>query len=131
MRSFSSYILFATFTVLASCTHSVHLVHVSDHTPYKSAESGEFIVGEADQFVILGFVFETEYVQKAKRNLESKCSGGRIQGITTEYSTSHGFFSWTNHAVMQGLCFADKGSSSDEANNSQKSKRRKSKKSAH
>ncbi len=111
---------------LASCTHSVHLVHVSDHSPYKTAEDGKFIAGEADQFVIFGFVFDTQYVQTARKNLEAQCSQGRIQGITTEYSTSHGFFSWTNHAVMQGICFADQGEAPSESASKRKSKERKS-----
>jgi hypothetical protein len=27
-----------------------------------------------------------------------------VTGIATKYYTEHGFFSWTNHIVMQGLC---------------------------
>ena len=30
---------------------------------------------------------------------------GRIEGITTQISTSLGFFSWTNKVLMKGFCF--------------------------
>lgn len=58
----------------------------------------------AEQFTILGFVYDTDYVDRAKKELIQQCPSGQLTGITTEISTSHGFFSWTNRAVMQGLC---------------------------
>ena len=89
---------------MTGCMHSIHEVHVSDFEPYGAFEAGKIIKAKSEQSVILGFVNQTNYVDKAYKDLESKCPKGRIQGITTQYSTSLGFFSWTNKILMQGLC---------------------------
>jgi hypothetical protein len=85
-------------------THSVHQVHVSDFSPQKPFESGKIVKATAEQFVIMGFASDTNHVNQALASLQSKCPDGQIQGITTQHSTSHGFFSWTNKILMQGLC---------------------------
>lgn len=89
---------------LVACTHSVHLVHVGDFKPYQKITSGKRIDAKAEQFVVLGFTQETDYVNLARAELMKKCEGGTIQGPMTRISTSHGFFSWTNKAYMQALC---------------------------
>lgn len=89
--------------LFSSCAHSVHQVHTSDFDPYAPIESGKMISAQAEQFVILGFTSETEYVNQAYQKLMAQCPG-RITGITTQLSTSLGFFSWTNKTLMQGLC---------------------------
>lgn len=96
----------ALFLVFATgCTHSLHMAHVSDFSPaFKPYSSGELVKSQGEQFTVMGFVTETEYVDVAYKKLLSSCSGGTVQGITTQYSTSHGFFSWTNYVEMQGLC---------------------------
>lgn len=96
--------LIAASFVLSGCMHSVHQVYVSDFDPYAKFEDGKIIKAKSEQFVILGFVTDSEYVDKAYKELQSKCKDGRVQGITTQYSTSLGFFSWTNKILMQGLC---------------------------
>ncbi len=91
--------------VLSSCTHSLHLSHVSDFSPtFKEYSKGELVKAKAEQFTVMGFTDNTDYVDLAYRQLQGTCPNGTIQGITTQYSTSHGFFSWTNHIQMQGLC---------------------------
>jgi hypothetical protein len=91
--------------VFAGCTHSLHLAHVSDFAPtFKEYNKGELIRARAEQFAIMGFVYDTHYVNEAYRQLVEGCPKGSIQGITTQYSTNHGFFSWTNVVEMQGLC---------------------------
>ncbi len=98
-------LLGALFVILLSgCAHSVHLVHASDFVPYASPESGEMVEARAEQFAIMGFVSDTNYVDDAYAKLLVACPSGRITGITTQISTSLGFFSWTNKALMQGLC---------------------------
>jgi len=88
-----------------SCTHSLHVSHVSDFSPtYKSYEQGELVKARAEQFVVLGFAFDTDYVDQAYTRLQQACPKGQIQGVTTQYSTDHGFMSWTNVIEMQGLC---------------------------
>lgn len=90
------------------CAHSIHQVHTSDFTPMSEIESGQIVRGYAEQFVILGFVKETSYVDKAYVSLMQECPKGQITGITTQLSTSMSFFSWTNKALMQGLCISSK-----------------------
>mgnify|MGYP001557646415 CR=1 FL=1 len=89
---------------VSGCAHSIHQVHTSDFVPGTPIESGEMVKAQTEQFVVLGFVGQTDYVDQAYNQLMSKCSNGVLTGITTEYSTSLGFFSWTNKILMQGLC---------------------------
>ena len=86
------------------CAYSVHQVHTSDFTPYRSIKSGKMVKSYAEQFVILGITDNTDYVDQAYASLKRRCKGGIVSGITTEYSTDLGFFSWTNKIHMQGLC---------------------------
>jgi len=90
--------------LLTGCMHSIHQVHVSDFEPFDKFESGNIVSAKAEQFVILGFVQQTDYVNNAYKMLQEKCPKGQLQGITTQYSTSLSFFSWTNKILMQGLC---------------------------
>lgn len=90
--------------VLGGCAHSIHQVHTSDFNPYAPIERGEIVKGYSEQFVVLGFVQQTNYVNVAYKQLMDSCPQGAISGITTQYSTSLGFFSWTNKVLMQGLC---------------------------
>ncbi len=95
----------ALLSILASgCTHSIHQVHVSDFAPHEPFEGGKIVKAAGEQFVVMGFAFDTNHADKAYASLQAKCPNGEIQGITTQHSTSHGFFSWTNKILMQGLC---------------------------
>jgi hypothetical protein len=99
--------LFVTLAgvLFAGCTHSLHIAHYSDFDPtYAAYQKGDWIEAQAEQFVVLGFVGQTDFVDQAYRQLASQCQGGVIQGIETQYYTDHGFFSWTNRVHMQGLC---------------------------
>ncbi|MCB0412337.1 MAG: hypothetical protein KDD22_07415 [Bdellovibrionales bacterium] len=97
--------LFTLVVGLASCTHSLHIAQVGDFSPtFKPLNQGRVISSKSEQFVVMGFVTDTNYVDQAYNDLLSQCSRGRIQGVVTQYSTSHGFFSWTNKIHLQGLC---------------------------
>src|SRR5262249_50046906 len=89
---------------LFGCTHSLHLVNFSDFRPYGAEARGKVINAKSEQFVILGFVGDTNYVEEAYHKLQRECPQGAITGISSRFYTSHGFFSWTNHLEMQGLC---------------------------
>ncbi len=90
---------------LVGCTHSLHVHHMSDFGPtYAKFQQGQWISAESEQFVILGFVTQTDYVNEAWEQLRDKCRNGYVQGVQTEFFTDHGFFSWTNRVRMQGLC---------------------------
>ncbi|MFS4460970.1 hypothetical protein [Bdellovibrio sp. HCB2-146] len=97
-----------SFLFLASCAHSIHEVQTSDFIPSAPIEAGEMVKASTEQFVVLGFVGNTDYVDQAYHKLMSACPNGAISGITTQYSTSLGFFSWTNKILMQGLCLPKK-----------------------
>jgi hypothetical protein len=99
------YILLLTSLLFMSCSHSVHLVNLSDFEMDKKASKGKPISVQTEQFVILGFVSDTNYVDNAKKQLINKCPNGSIKNIRTRYSTSHGFFSWHNKINMEALCF--------------------------
>lgn len=87
-----------------SCSHSIHLVQVGEFTPYGRLKSGKLIRAEATQKSIMGFNQETNYVDNAYEKLQDQCKDGAVKGVTTQFSTSHGFFSWTNKILMQGVC---------------------------
>lgn len=96
--------------LLSACTHSLHVAHYSDFNPtYASYGRGEMVEAEASQFVIMGFIFQTDYVNEAYDRIQRQCPGGRIQGIETQYTSDHGFMSWTNRIHMQGLCVPNRG----------------------
>lgn len=87
---------------LQSCAYSVHQVHVSDFAK-KMPKKMKIVEAQAEQLVILGFAFDTNYVDQAVRKLKKKCRGS-IDGITTKYSTDLGFYSWTNKITLKGIC---------------------------
>jgi hypothetical protein len=101
MRIFSLSFLFLFF----SCSHAVHLVHLSDHNLKKSAKSGKMISVETEQVVVMGFMFDTNYVNQAHEQMIAKCPKGTIKNIMTRSSTSHAFFHWKNKIYMEGRCF--------------------------
>ncbi|MBH25890.1 MAG: hypothetical protein CMH57_15895 [Myxococcales bacterium] len=88
----------------SACSHSVHVTHTSDFHFEGPPERYKVIEATAEQFTFLGMVGQTEYVDQAFADLQAKCPGGHVTGIQTRYSTSHGFFSWTNKVVMRGYC---------------------------
>ena len=88
-------------TITAGCAHSIHESQTSDFREMKAWAPQ--IEAASEQFVIMGFVTDTNYVNSAFNELQTKCPG-RITGITTKYSTSLGFFSWTNKIRMTGYC---------------------------
>ncbi|MFP5520615.1 MAG: hypothetical protein ACLGGX_11975 [Bdellovibrionia bacterium] len=93
------------FVVLTGCTHSLHQTNVSDFSPtFKAYNAGELIKVRSEQKVVLGFAENTNYVDSAHLSLKQKCPKGTVQGIVTNFYTSHGFFSWTNYVEIQALC---------------------------
>ncbi len=96
-------LLVAAFALTASaCTHSVHLVHVSDFTPY--GNDGQKLLAKAEREVILGFGKDTLYVDDAYKKMMKKCPDGQIVGITTESVTSQSFLSNKDKIYMKGRC---------------------------
>ena len=48
----------------------------------------------------MSFVGQTDYVDEAYEVLQSKCINGRIEGVSSQFSTSLGFLSWTNKIAL-------------------------------
>ena len=91
--------------ILSGCTHSIHMVHTDGFgldMPTKTKQS-KVVEAKSEQKVFLFFAFDTNYVDKAKNDLVSKCDGD-LQAVSTQYSTSHGFLHWTNKILMKGIC---------------------------
>jgi hypothetical protein len=91
--------------ISTACTHSVHVVHVGGFDDVPSNIVKNRIESAAEQKVILGFTRNTDYVNRAYDALKAKCLEGNVDGVTTKFSTSHGFLSWTNKVTMQGQCY--------------------------
>lgn len=96
------------FLNLSACAYSVHQVHTSDFSPGASLQNGSIVKAQAEQFVILGFTTQTDYVNQGYTKLMAACPQGAITGITTQLATNLGLFSWTNKVLMQGLCVQPK-----------------------
>ena len=63
-------LLLTISSFFSGCAYSIHEVHASDFTPYLPIEqSGEIISASASQFVVMGFVEDTNYVNLAVRDL--------------------------------------------------------------
>lgn len=62
-----------------------------------------YIEATAKQHVILGFAFNTDYVDNARHSLILQCDG-ELTAVSTQYSTDHGFLSWNNKILMKGIC---------------------------
>ncbi|MFT4763660.1 MAG: hypothetical protein ACI9OH_000749 [Oleispira sp.] len=96
--------LFLPLMLLAGCTHSIHMVHTDGFDLGMPADGkAHYVEAVATQNVIFFFAFDTDYVDEAKAALEQQCSG-KLSAVSTQYSTSHGFFHWTNKILMKGLC---------------------------
>ena len=89
--------------MLTGCAHSIHNAGILEMQGIP-IESGEVVRAEAQQFVIMGFASETQYVNQAYKKLLAECPNKSISAIGHRHSTSLGFFSWTNKLVLQGLC---------------------------
>ena len=86
--------------MLSACAHSLHLYQADN----LEGRTGQLIEAQTQQKVILGFTQDTNYANQAYDQLKRQCTNGRVEGINTRYSTSLGFFSWTNKIHMRGYC---------------------------
>lgn len=98
----------ALLLAASACTHSIHQYNVGDYDGVAAtpAASRKLILVETQQSVVLGFVQDTNYLDQAREKLLEACPNGRISGIQTRLSTSHGFLSWTNKMKVQAYCLA-------------------------
>lgn len=102
-KLFLTAFLFLSF----SCAHSIHMVQATSFDTSEKAGKSRVIEARSKQFVVMDFVTQTDYADEAYEILLSQCPNGRIEGVVTQFSTSLGFFSWTNKILMKGLCFSN------------------------
>lgn len=100
------FILLITVVFMSGCTHALHNYNVSERYPVPRNAKVKEVMTMQEQFVILGFVTETNYVDKAYAEIQKLCPNGWVTGINTRFSTSHGFFSWKNKVRMTGYCIS-------------------------
>ena len=90
--------------LLGGCTHSIHMVNINGfESKMPAASNANYVEASAEQEVILFFAYDSNYVDEAKQKLEQQCKGD-LAAVSTQYSTSHGFLSWTNKILMKGIC---------------------------
>ena len=95
------------FTVMTTaCAHSIHQLYVGSMDPKATYNDGKWVTADSLDFVVLGFQFDTNYVESAYRELESKCSG-RIAQVTTEHLTSFLFLSYNQKVVLKHFFFLE------------------------
>src|SRR3989339_1857703 len=69
-----------------SCSYSIHQVHCSGMDYPVPSGTGRPVEVVVEERVILGFAFDTEYVERAYIQLQEECPRGSLQAITTRYS---------------------------------------------
>ena len=85
------------------CAYSVHQYHVSDSEGSLDSQP-KAVQAQGEQSVFMGFAGDVDYVEEAYAGLLKSCPNGAIDNIHTRFSTSLGFFSWTNRIVIRGEC---------------------------
>lgn len=98
--------LLLTVVMLSACTSSIHMSQVDvGANDANRVELNEIIEIEKSQKNILGFVYDTNYVDQAYKSLLLACPNGTSM-INVEYLTNHGFFSWTDKIRIKAVCLA-------------------------
>ncbi|OUR80996.1 hypothetical protein A9Q75_08920 [Colwellia psychrerythraea] len=96
--------LLLTVAMLSACTSSVHMSQVDvGSNSANELELGKVIEIEKSQKNILGFVYDTNYVDQAYKNLLLDCPNGTSM-VNVEYLTNHGFLSWTDKIRIKAIC---------------------------
>ena len=90
--------------LMIQCMSSLHQFHSSDPLRPQSFDSQHKITAEAEQFVFLGLVFDTKFVDDGIQKLYSQCSNGSIERIDSVFKTKLGFLSWKNQILLTGYC---------------------------
>ena len=95
--------LLCVFGFTTSCMHSIHQQYIGSMDANTDYSKGRLVSAEASEFWVLGFQMNTQYVEKAYKELETKCSG-RIAQVTTEHLTSFKLLSYDQKVVLKGWC---------------------------
>lgn len=79
---------------------SIHGFNMLEASP----TAGQPIEIEETQNVILAFVFDTDYAERAHQRFLAACPRGEIRNVATKFSTDLGFFAYKNKIKMTGTC---------------------------
>jgi len=92
------------FVMLSGCTSSIHMSQVDvDSMVSDEGTLGTIIEIEKSQKNMLGFVYNTDYVDKAYAELLHQCPNGTSM-VNVGYLTNHGFLSWTDKIRIKAVC---------------------------
>ena len=103
----NKFIITSLILLATGCAHSIHQVHVSGFKKLQEATEADKISEVevlSEQYVFMGFKFNTDYVDDAYKKLLASCPSGNVSGISTQSSTSGHFMSWTNKILIKGSC---------------------------
>jgi hypothetical protein len=90
--------------ILSACTSSIHMSQMDvDSNGKNTINSGKVIEIEKSQKNILGFVYDTNYVDKSYEELLHQCPNGTSM-VNIEYLTNHSFLSWTDKIRIKAIC---------------------------
>ena len=98
--------LLGIVSILQGCAFSVHHVHLSGFDPYTPKTEGKLVTASAERFSVMGFSQDTSYIDRAVEDIQARCDGGDLVGVSTEVQTALGFFSWTDRVFVRGTCIA-------------------------
>jgi len=97
----------AALVVFSGCAiglgKSVHQYALTEMVPTTGKEKARPIEVEANQFVVLGFVYDTDFVDEARSKLLAQCQG-RIVGVTAKHSTDLGVAAYRNKLKLTATC---------------------------
>ncbi len=100
----TSFVLLSSLLLLGGCTSSIHMVNAAGFDkPLPTNAQSRYVEATAEQKVIMGFAFDTNYVDEARESLLAQCDGDLV-AVSTQYSTDHNFLHWTNKILMKGIC---------------------------
>jgi hypothetical protein len=100
--------LFLLVMSFSNCMSSLHQFNQADVVNIQEYSTVKKIEADSEQFAFLGFVYETNYVEKGIEELLSKCKNGSVEQIGTTFKTKLGFLSWTNQIHLVGYCLEKK-----------------------
>ncbi|EAP95692.1 hypothetical protein [Vibrio splendidus] len=88
--------------LLAACTSSVHMSQVSQNPNIQGTYIRTIEVA-TEKSVVMGFAFDTDYVDQAYTQILERCPMGASL-VNIEYLTDHGFLHWTNKIRVRAAC---------------------------
>lgn len=97
---------FLLFLILSGCMHTVKEYYQGDNGKVFRSPDQKILEAREEQFVFLGFVFDTKYADKALQRLTDQCQNGWLHSISVKTTLDSGFFNlyWTNKILIRGYC---------------------------